>query len=254
MGKISTRQIQHMLDNASNKTEAIKKVMSLLWKNGYKNLGNANRLLFVYSPINDSTHTVDIDLTKYADEQVREYELKERNVRKERREIYKLEERNRLNEEAERKNAPKKETEKAYSSYSKPISGTDTPLIKALKYSSWIPLFVTTVGILAILTGDRILQEVIQLIIGSIIYLAIPVFLVLWLLFYIKDWNTTSKIKEKIHSTASNIKWDLQKKEKPNDYSDIADTLLKCHKLLEAGSISQKEFNDIKRGLLSKRS
>ncbi len=63
MPKVANEEVQQIFDNFSNKTEAIKEIKTLLWKNGYMNFSNENRLLFRYSPLIGSSHTVDIDLT-----------------------------------------------------------------------------------------------------------------------------------------------------------------------------------------------
>ena len=43
-----------------------------------------------------------------------------------------------------------------------------------------------------------------------------------------------------------------KQKPKPKDMNEVADTLIKFKKLLDTGAMRQKEFDDIKKDLLSK--
>ncbi|WP_415407884.1 hypothetical protein ACLHDG_04960 [Sulfurovum sp. CS9] len=67
MGKISYDHIQEILDSFSDKNKALETVKNLLVSNGYTEHHDEERLLFINSS-DSHTHTIDIDLKKYAEE------------------------------------------------------------------------------------------------------------------------------------------------------------------------------------------
>ena len=67
MGKISYDHIQEILDSFSNKNKALETVKNLLVANGYTEHHDEERFLFINSS-GSHTHTIDIDLKKYAEE------------------------------------------------------------------------------------------------------------------------------------------------------------------------------------------
>ena len=67
MGKISYDHIQEILDSFSDKNKALETVKNLLASNGYTEHHDEERLLFINSS-GIHTHTIDIDLKKYAEE------------------------------------------------------------------------------------------------------------------------------------------------------------------------------------------
>ena len=67
MGKISYDHIQEILDSFSDKNRALETVKNLLASNGYTEHHDEERLLFINSS-GSHTHTIDIDLKKYAEE------------------------------------------------------------------------------------------------------------------------------------------------------------------------------------------
>lgn len=67
MGKISYDHIQEILDSFSDKNKALETVKNLLASNGYTEHHDEDRLLFINSS-GSHTHTIDIDLKKYAEE------------------------------------------------------------------------------------------------------------------------------------------------------------------------------------------
>ena len=66
MGKISYDHIQEILDSFSDKNRALETVKNLLVSNGYTEHHDEERLLFINSS-DSHTHTIDIDLKKYAE-------------------------------------------------------------------------------------------------------------------------------------------------------------------------------------------
>ncbi len=82
---------------------------------------------------------------------------------------------------------------------------------------------------------------------GAMIFIVFPAS---WIYFSIKDSNTTSTIKHKIKTTTTDF---MSDKQKPKDMNEVADALLKFKNLLDAGVISQKEFDDTKKDLLNKK-
>ncbi len=67
MGKISYDHIQEILDSFSDKNRALETVKNLLVSNGYTEHHDEERFLFINSS-GSHTHTIDIDLKKYAEE------------------------------------------------------------------------------------------------------------------------------------------------------------------------------------------
>ncbi len=67
MGKISYDHIQEILDSFNDKNKALETVKNLLVSNGYTEHHDEDRLLFINSS-GSHTHTIDIDLKKYAEE------------------------------------------------------------------------------------------------------------------------------------------------------------------------------------------
>lgn len=67
MGKISYDHIQEILDSFSDKNKALEAVKNLLVANGYTEHHDEERFLFINSS-GSHTHTIDIDLKKYAEE------------------------------------------------------------------------------------------------------------------------------------------------------------------------------------------
>jgi len=67
MGKISYDHIQEILDSFSDKNKALDAVKNLLVSNGYTEHHDEERFLFINST-GSHTHTIDIDLIKYAEE------------------------------------------------------------------------------------------------------------------------------------------------------------------------------------------
>ena len=67
MGKISYDHIQEILDSFSDKNKALETVKNLLVANGYTEHHDEERFLFINSS-DSHTHTIDIDLKKYAEE------------------------------------------------------------------------------------------------------------------------------------------------------------------------------------------
>lgn len=76
MGKISYDHIQEILDSFSDKNKALETVKNLLVSNGYTEHHDEERLLFINSS-NSHTHTIDIDLKKYAEEKNTQKEEKQ---------------------------------------------------------------------------------------------------------------------------------------------------------------------------------
>jgi len=71
MGKISYEHIQQILDSFSDKNKALETVKNLLVANGYTEHHDEDRFLFINSS-DSHTHTIDIDLKKYAEEKNRQ--------------------------------------------------------------------------------------------------------------------------------------------------------------------------------------
>ncbi len=67
MGKISYDHIQEILDSFSDTKKALETVKNLLVANGYTEHHDEERFLFINSS-GSHTHTIDIDLKKYAEE------------------------------------------------------------------------------------------------------------------------------------------------------------------------------------------
>lgn len=67
MGKISYDHIQEILDSFNDKNKALDTVKNLLVSNGYTEHHDEERFLFINSS-GSHTHTIDIDLKKYAEE------------------------------------------------------------------------------------------------------------------------------------------------------------------------------------------
>ena len=67
MGKISYDHIQEILDSFNDKNKALETVKNLLVSNGYTEHHDEERLLFINSS-GSHTHTIDINLKKYAEE------------------------------------------------------------------------------------------------------------------------------------------------------------------------------------------
>ena len=76
MGKISYDHIQQILDSFSDKNKALETVKSLLVSNGYTEHHDEERLLFINSS-GSHTHTIDINLKKYAKEKVKPKDINE---------------------------------------------------------------------------------------------------------------------------------------------------------------------------------
>lgn len=64
MEKISTIEVQSILDNSNSLPKAINKIKSLLHSQGYTDYSDNDRLLFINSS-GGSAHTIDISLDKY---------------------------------------------------------------------------------------------------------------------------------------------------------------------------------------------
>ena len=67
MGKISYDHIQEILDSFGDENKALETVKNLLVSNGYTEHHDDDRFLFINSS-GSHTHTIDIDLKKYAEE------------------------------------------------------------------------------------------------------------------------------------------------------------------------------------------
>lgn len=254
MVKISNWYIKEQLDKANDVDKAIKGIESLLLSNGYENHSDENRLLFTKGK-GVSLRTIDIDLRKYrTSECSTQDDSKKEKDENEQISSIGIEENSITTEEE------KKEEEKIEKSSENPIEKESqnatmkyddihTPFQKALKYPKYIIFGITIIGVLAVLTGDRHVSEAISLIIRGIIYAAIPLFLIMWLIYYINDSWSTEEVKEKTKQTTEGI---LDTKAKPKDANDTADAILKYHDMLVKGIITQEEFDKIKKDLLSK--
>jgi hypothetical protein len=97
--------------------------------------------------------------------------------------------------------------------------------------------------------GDKSGQGLVGMIIGLTGAFIIVSF-VFWLVFYIKDSNTTSTIKKTVNKKTTGF---MSGKPKPKDMNEVADALLKFQKLLNTGAISQQEFDDAKKDLLNRK-
>ncbi len=67
MSKISYDHIQEILDSFGDENKALETVKNLLVSNGYTEHHDEDRFLFINSS-GSHTHTIDIDLKKYAEE------------------------------------------------------------------------------------------------------------------------------------------------------------------------------------------
>ncbi len=239
MPKITDNEIQQIFDNYDDREKALKEVKKLLILNNYKRHGwDKNKIQYSHL---ESEHTIVIDIKKYSDGYIK----KDDSI-------------NKLN--TDEKVIFMDTLTNRYAEFSGRARRSEYWTFVAVSFIIWIvsSLIFPPLGIIVALifciphiavSVRRIHDIGLSGLWGWLfIPLAFPMLIVG--LIDSKEKNIVTSLKMKTKKVTTSI---ISNKLKPKDMNEVADALLKFKNLLDAGVISQKEFNDVKKELLNKK-